>query len=134
MTQMAPNELLEAQKLAYLSDSAIRIPVIGLEIGLDFLLGLIPVIGDTLMLLLSARIVWLGKKLGVPNSLRVIMIRNCVIDYLVGLIPFVGDIFDLFYKANKANARIMEKWWLQENSEAIKQQVDQKLSQWDAQN
>lgn len=134
MTQMAPNELLEAQKLAHLSDSAIRIPIIGLEIGLDFLVGLVPVIGDTLMLLLSARILWLAKKLGVPNSLRVMMLKNCIIDYLVGLIPFVGDIFDLFYKANKANARMMEKWWVQENSEAIKQQVGQKLSQWDAQN
>jgi hypothetical protein len=130
----APKALLEAQKLAHLSDTSIRIPIIGFELGLDFILGLIPVIGDTLMLVLSARVLWLGKKLGVPKALRLVMLKNCLVDYLLGLVPFVGDIFDMFYKANKKNVRIMEKWWVQENHKAIKQQAEQKLSQWDAQN
>ena len=108
----APKALLKAQKLANLTDSKIRIPLLGIRLGLDFLVGLIPVVGDLIMVATSFTIVGMAKSMQVPRALRVSMVKNIAIDFLLGVIPFVGDLADLFYKSNQKNVRIMEKWWL----------------------
>ena len=129
----APDELLKAQKLANTLDTAVKIPFIGIRVGLDFLIGLIPGVGDTLMLLASLRIVQLGHKLGIPPKLKTLMLRNAVIDYGLGFIPIVGDIVDLFFKANQKNVRIMEMWWVNENKDKIDALAKQQVAQWEAQ-
>ncbi|MDT0583527.1 MULTISPECIES: DUF4112 domain-containing protein [Alteromonadaceae] len=127
----APSALLQAQAIANLLDTAIPIPFVGIRVGLDFLVGLIPGIGDAIMLLASLRIVQLGKQLGVPQPLRTAMLRNSVIDFGLGFIPIVGDIVDLFYKANQKNVRIMERWWIQENKARVDAAAKQKLVEWE---
>jgi hypothetical protein len=127
----APSALLQAQAIANLRDTAIPIPFLGIRVGLDFLIGLIPGIGDAIMLLASLRIVQLGKQLGVPPPLRTAMLRNSVIDFGLGFIPIVGDIIDLFYKANQKNVRIMERWWIQENKAKVDAATKQKLVEWE---
>ncbi len=97
----APKALLRAQKLAHLTDTKISIPVLGIRLGLDFLVGLIPVLGDIIMLMVSLSIVGMAKSIQVPTALRLAMIKNIALDFLLGLIPFIGDIADLFYKANQ---------------------------------
>ncbi|MFQ3235824.1 MAG: hypothetical protein ACI9C4_001387 [Paraglaciecola sp.] len=129
----APKHLLQAQKIANLTDTAIRIPFTGIRIGLDSIIGLIPGIGDALMLGASSYIIVLAARLGVPKSLRVSMLRNCLIDFALGLIPFAGDIVDVFFQANKKNVRIIEKWWVSNNQVAIKSRTAEKLAQWQAQ-
>jgi hypothetical protein len=74
----APDSLLKAQQLANLLDTAVKVPFIGISVGLDFLIGLIPVIGDTTMLIASLRIVQLGRSLGLPAPLQKTMLRNMV--------------------------------------------------------
>lgn len=126
----APTELLAAQRLANITDTAIRIPGIGINVGLDFLIGLIPGVGDAIMTLVALRIVYLGRKLGMPKALQRKMIRNSLLDFAFGFIPVVGDIVDLFYKANKRNVRIMERWWLAQHQTDLKQQTQAKLDAW----
>lgn len=126
----APNELLQAQSLANLLDMAVKLPFIGIRVGLDFLLGIIPVIGDTAMFLASLRIIYLANKIGVPSKLRNIMIRNCVIDYALGIVPIFGDIADVFFKANLRNVRIMEQWWVKENKAQIDALAKKRLADW----
>lgn len=113
----APKALLRAQKLATLTDSKMRIPFLGIGIGLDFLVGLIPVVGDIIMVGISLSIVGMAKSMQVPKALRMAMLRNIAIDFLLGILPFVGDVVDLFYKSNKKNVRIMEKWWRSQSHE-----------------
>jgi hypothetical protein len=110
-----PRALLKAQKLAKLTDSSFKIPILGVSLGLDALIGLIPVVGDLLMVGVSLRIVSMAKQMQVPKTLRLKMLKNIALDFLFGLVPFVGDVIDLFYKSNKKNVRIMEKWWKQSN-------------------
>ena len=129
---IAPSELLKAQDIANMLDTAVKIPFIGVRVGLDFLVGLIPGIGDTLMLFMSLRIVYLGRKLGVPKALQTRMLRNSLIDYGLGFIPILGDIVDLFYKANKKNVRIMERWWVGQNKPEIDKLAAQQLADWEA--
>ncbi|MCV2886583.1 DUF4112 domain-containing protein [Aestuariibacter sp. AA17] len=126
-----PPPLREAQDLANMLDTAIRIPFLGIRVGLDFLLGLIPVLGDAITLLISFRIIRLAKTLGVPNNRITAMVRNCVIDFALGFIPFFGDIADIFFKANKANVRMMEQWWLSQHRQDIHGNTQAALEEWE---
>jgi hypothetical protein len=129
-TPRAPKALLSAQKLANLTDSKVRIPFVGVRLGLDFLIGLIPVIGDVIMVGVSLSIVAMAKSIEVPRALRLAMLKNIGIDFLLGLIPFVGDVVDLFYKSNQKNVRIMEKWWVSQNHQQIQSNSQQALQEW----
>lgn len=131
-TGSAPKPLLKAQKLANLLDTAIKIPLINFRIGFDALVGLIPGAGDFIMLLVSLRIVHLGNQMGLPRGLLKVMIRNCLLDFALGFIPLVGDIADFFYKANQANVRIMEKYWVSNNKDAIDKRTQEMLADWKA--
>lgn len=127
----APDELIQAQALANLLDTAIQVPVLGIKVGLDFLVGLIPIVGDAVMLMASMRIIQLGHKLGVPKALKVKMIRNSLIDFLLGFVPILGDIVDIFFKANLRNVRIIEQWWVTENKERIDALRAQMVKEWE---
>ncbi|QPL49772.1 DUF4112 domain-containing protein [Alteromonas sp. B31-7] len=132
MEVKAPKALLKAQKLANLLDTAIKLPFIPIRIGLDSIVGLIPGAGDALMLLISLRIVWLGKSLGMPRALVAQMVKNSAIDFGLGFVPFIGDLIDVFYKANQKNVRLMERWWISQNKESVDVATQQKLAQWEA--
>ena len=134
MDVKAPKALLKAQKLANLLDTAVKLPIIPIRIGLDSIIGLIPGAGDMLMLFVSLRIVWLGKSLGMPKSLVAQMVKNSAIDFGLGFIPFIGDIADVFYKANQKNVRIMERWWVTENKSKVDEATQAKLAQWEREN
>lgn len=126
----APKALLQAQKLANTLDTAVRLPIVGVEVGLDFLLGLIPVVGDGAMLLLSLRIIQLGKRLGMPRALIAKMLRNAGIDMVLGFVPVLGDVADIFYKANRANVRLMEKWWIGQHKTEVDRYTASQLEAW----
>lgn len=126
-----PKQLLLAQKIANISDTAITLPFTKLKFGLDFLIGLIPGIGDTIMLCVSISIIVLGKGMGMPKAAIMRMIRNSFVDFFLGIIPFVGDIADFFYKANKANVRIMEKHWLEQNRHLLNDQTQEQFEEWE---
>lgn len=129
---MAPAELKKAQRLANLLDTAVTLPVVRIKLGLDFLVGLIPGAGDAVMMLVALRIVWLGKKIGMPKALIASMVRNVVIDFALGFIPVLGDIADLFFKANQKNVRIMETWWISNNKDKVDATTQAKLAEWQA--
>ena len=134
MDAKAPKALLKAQKLANLLDTAVKLPLIPIRIGLDSIIGLIPGAGDALMLIVSLRIVWLGKSLGMPKALVAQMVKNSAIDFGLGFVPFIGDIVDVFYKANQKNVRIMERWWISENKANVDAATQAKLAHWESEN
>ncbi|MCP4232338.1 MAG: DUF4112 domain-containing protein [Aestuariibacter sp.] len=128
----APTELLKAQKLANRLDTAFKLPFIPFRIGLDAIIGLIPGLGDAVMLVAALRIVYLGKRMGLPPGLVKVMLRNALLDFGLGFIPLVGDIVDFFYKANQANVRVMEKYWVSQNKDAIDANAKSALEAWSA--
>ncbi len=126
-----PHNLQKAQRLANTMDSAFRIPGIGYRIGLDGIIGLIPGIGDVITVAIAARIVHLGHKMGMPKSMISKMLRNIVLDFLLGAVPLVGDVADFFFKANKRNVKAMEKWWLSQNEQDIRNNTSAQLNEWE---
>jgi hypothetical protein len=97
-------------RLAWLLDSSIPVPGLGFTIGLDALIGLFPVLGDALGVLLSSYILREAGRLGVPKSTLVRMALNVGVEGLVGMIPFAGDVFDAAWKANQRNVRLLDAW------------------------
>lgn len=126
----APKDLLDAQELANLLDTAVKVPFINFRVGLDFLIGLIPGVGDTIMLLASLRIVHYGHKLGLPSALMYKMMKNALIDYGLGFVPILGDIVDMFFKANQRNVRIIESWWVSQNKAQIDALARHQYEEW----
>jgi hypothetical protein len=96
--------------LAWLLDSSIRVPGTGFTIGLDALIGLVPVVGDLVGVFLSGYIVREAAALGVPRSMLLRMAFNVALEGLVGMIPLAGDVFDAAYKANQRNVRLLNAW------------------------
>lgn len=97
------------QALAWLLDSSIRLPG-GFRIGVEALLGLIPVVGDTVGVLFSSYIITRAAKLGVPRSVLLRMVMNVAIEGVVGLFPVLGDVFDAAWKANLRNVNLLTRY------------------------
>jgi len=96
--------------LAWLLDSSIPIPGTRFTIGLDAVIGLVPVIGDLIGVLASSIIVVEANRLGVPRSVLTRMAFNVAVEGIVGMIPFLGDVFDAGWKANQRNVRLLNLW------------------------
>ncbi|MCX7593907.1 MAG: DUF4112 domain-containing protein [Fischerella sp.] len=102
--------LRRLRQLSRLLDRAIVIPGTRLGIGLDPLIGFIPLGGDFLGVMLSAYIVLEAARLGVPATTLGKMVINIIIDGLVGAIPMLGDFFDVAWMANDHNIRLLEEY------------------------
>jgi hypothetical protein len=99
----------ELADLAFLLDSRWRIPVIGVRFGVDAVASLVPVVGDVATGLISAHIIRKAHSLGVPRRLLLQMAGNVAVDVVAGSIPVVGTVFDLFFKSNNINVRLLRE-------------------------
>src|SRR2546421_11668516 len=81
-------DLRTARFVATLLDA--QFSIFGFKFGLDPLVGLIPVIGDTIMLLASVYPIHIAQKHGLSKSVIRRMKINIAIDYFIGLVPIVG--------------------------------------------
>ena len=96
--------------LAWLLDNSIRLPGTDFRIGLDALLGLFPVLGDAVGVVLSGYIVHEAGRLGAPSAILFRMVVNIAIEGLIGSVPFAGDIFDAAWKANQRNVDLLNEY------------------------
>jgi uncharacterized protein DUF4112 len=95
--------------LAWLLDSAFEIPGTKFRIGLDPILGLIPVVGDLIAMAIGGYIIMIAARLGVPRAVLVRMLMNLGTDALVGSVPVAGDVLDAAWRANAKNARLLDQ-------------------------
>lgn len=109
MQQDIDLELARIRRVAWRMDALFYIPGTNLSVGLDNLVGLIPVVGDAAAIAPSVWIVWRAKQLGATPGALAFMVSNLVVDFAIGSIPIAGDIFDVAYNANIRNYRLLEK-------------------------
>lgn len=95
-------------RLARTLDSSIRLPG-GYRIGLDGIIGLVPVAGDSIGAALSSYIVIRAAQLGASIPTLITMMFNILIETLVGGIPLLGDLFDFAFKSNERNMALLER-------------------------
>jgi len=95
------------QHLEILLDEAFRIPGTRIRFGIDGIIGLVPGLGDVLAGLLSLIIPLAGWARGLPYVTLFRMAVNLGIGVLVGSIPLLGDAFDIAWKPNRRNYRLL---------------------------
>lgn len=98
---------IEAMEM--LLERSFRIPGINYPVGLDSIAGLVPVVGDLVTAAMGAYIVWEARNLGLPKWKLWRMAGNVAFDTAVGAIPIAGDAFDLLFRSNTRNLKIVRK-------------------------
>ncbi len=96
--------------LATLLDTALVIPGTNIRFGLDALIGLVPGIGDAVTTAMSLYIVHEAHQLGAPRHVIARMLANVALDGVVGAVPLVGDAFDVMWRSNRRNMRLLYEW------------------------
>jgi hypothetical protein len=93
-------------RVANAFDSKFEIPGIGLKLGYDSILGLIPGLGDTITSAAGGYIIYEAAKGGARKRILARMLFNTLLDGTVGAIPILGDIFDMAFRSNTRNAKL----------------------------
>lgn len=97
------------EAMEHLLERSFRIPGVNAPVGLDSIVGLVPVVGDLITAAMGAYIVWEAKNLGMGKWHLMRMAGNVGFDTLIGAIPVVGDAADFFFRSNTRNLRIVRK-------------------------
>jgi hypothetical protein len=92
-----------------LLERAFVIPGTKIPFGLDSVIGLVPVLGDLVTAAMGAYMVWEARNLGMSKWHLIRMAGNVGIDTALGAVPLLGDAFDLVYRSNSKNLRIIKK-------------------------
>lgn len=102
--------LRRLDRFSYWTDSNFRIPLTRFRFGLSPVIGLIPVIGDFVGLLLSLYVLFEARKVGASRRVQTRMLFNMLVEFFGGLLPVVGDAFDAIFKANTRNTELLRAW------------------------
>jgi hypothetical protein len=103
-------ELDRLRAIATVLDDAVRVPGTNVRFGLDALLGLLPGAGDAVTGVVAAYSIVLAARFGAPPIIIARMTLNVLIDVATGTIPVLGDIFDVGWKSNRKNVRLLERY------------------------
>ena len=99
--------------MSTLLDNQFRIPFTQVRFGVDFLIGLIPTVGDLLSFGISSVLVFSMMRRGIGVGMLFKMLGNITLDATVGSIPILGDLFDLHYKANRRNVALLKQYYVE---------------------
>ena len=110
ITPGGPEEsVTRLEAVGRLMDGAFVLPGTNIRLGLDAIIGLVPVAGDVISGLVSSYLIWEARQLGAPRWLIARMMANTFLDTTLGVIPLVGDAFDLMFRANMKNMALLRR-------------------------
>ena len=98
------------EMLAKLLDVAFILPGTKIRYGVDGIIRLIPVVGDIVATAFSLWLVREARALGAPWHVTARMLGNVAVDGVVGMVPLAGDAFDVLFRANMRNVRLLRRW------------------------
>lgn len=102
--------LQRLRRFALFMDSSMSVPGTSFTFGADAVIGLLPVGGDLAGALLACYVPFEAYRVGAPAALIAKMVGNILIEAVVGSVPLVGDLFDVAFKANLRNVRLLEDY------------------------
>jgi hypothetical protein len=103
------SRLDDVRVLARVLDSAVRVPGTNMRVGLDAVLGLVPIVGDVAGGVFASYVLVQAARLGAPPSVLMRMLVNVGVDGLVGTVPLLGDVFDVGWKSSTRNVALLER-------------------------
>jgi len=92
-----------------LLERSFTVPGLNRPVGLDFVIGLVPVVGDALAAALGSWIVWEARNLGLSKFQIARMAGNVGFDFVLGLVPVVGDAADFLFRSNSRNLKLIRR-------------------------
>ncbi|WP_254157844.1 DUF4112 domain-containing protein [Chryseosolibacter indicus] len=101
------------EKYARLMDSRFLIPGTKIKFGVDPILSLFPVFGDLLTYIISGVMIYTMYNHGASRKVVIKMILNSTLDTVIGAIPIVGTVFDIFYRSNDRNVRLLKEYYFE---------------------
>jgi uncharacterized protein DUF4112 len=102
--------LARLDALAKLLDIAFILPGTNIRYGIDGIINLIPVVGDIITTAISLWLVREARALGAPWHLTARMLGNVAVQGVAGMVPVAGDAFDVMFRANVRNVRLLRRW------------------------
>ena len=90
-------------------DAAVERPVVRTPVGLDALLGVVPVAGDVLSAAIGLYLVAQARELGASRRLQARMVGNLLLDAAIGAVPIAGDVADVFFRAHRRNLKLLQR-------------------------
>ena len=90
-------------------DDIVAVPGTNQRVGLDPLVGLIPVVGDVIGALAGSWVIAEAARFGIPRVVLARMIVNLVVDLALGMIPFLGIVLDVVSRSNAANLELFRR-------------------------
>jgi hypothetical protein len=108
LTAEQERRLAGLRRIADLLDNAFLVPGTSYRVGLDPIVGVLPVLGDLISPLFTIGLLLQARQLGVPKVVQARMLINVAVDALVGSVPVLGDLFDFAWKANDKNLGLLE--------------------------
>jgi hypothetical protein len=102
--------LARLDAVAKLLDIAFIVPGTKIRYGIDGIIGLIPVVGDVIATAFSLWLVREARALGAPWHVTARMLGNVAVQGVVGMVPVAGDAFDVMFRANIRNVRMLRRW------------------------
>ena len=96
-------------RMTHLLDELIEVPGTSIKVGLDPVIGLIPVAGDAFSALAGGWIILEASRFGLPRVVLARMVINLALDLGIGAIPLLGDAYDLLFRSNSRNLDLFRK-------------------------
>ena len=117
--ELNEEKLLRLKRFSHNLDEAFTIPGTKHKIGIDPIIGLIPIGGDLIGGVLSIYIMHAGIRMGMPRAAIVRMFTNVALEFIIGCIPIIGDLFDATWKSNQRNVKLIQDSVVSEEKNTI---------------
>lgn len=97
------------EAMEMLLERSFRIPGINYPVGLDAIVGLVPILGDVVTAAMGTYALWEARNLGMPKWKLWRIAGNLLFDTAIGAIPLVGDAVDFLFRSNTRNLKIIKR-------------------------
>ena len=96
-------------RVTHVLDELVSVPGTQIKVGLDPVIGVIPIAGDALAALVGVWVILEASRFGIPRVVLGRMIANLLVDLGIGAIPLIGDAYDLFFRSNSRNLALFRR-------------------------
>jgi Domain of unknown function (DUF4112) len=96
-------------RVTHVLDELVSVPGTPIKVGLDPVIGVIPIAGDALAALVGVWVILEASRFGIPRVVLGRMVANLVVDLGIGAIPLIGDAYDLFFRSNSRNLELFRR-------------------------
>jgi hypothetical protein len=96
-------------RVTHVLDELVSVPGTPIKVGLDPVIGVIPIAGDALAALVGIWVILEASRFGIPRVVLGRMVANLVLDLGIGAIPLIGDAYDVFFRSNSRNLDLFRR-------------------------